>query len=274
MSIMDFHGKSENVTIDEKFPFTEENVKDLTITPNYPSLFNKFEDNKFFGHVQSSIIAPALEYRTPKDDKYADFIMSRVEYDEAKNPKFFKTRKEDMPEAEEFINEFGFKLYKYKSEDGRTKYFCDNFSLDIVEAKKKWDLGYPLVAFKEGEKEEPKTYFPDKVEDKPNLFLIILTNISNMDFERISTIEYENVKDFLSDNGIKQYHNLITLNRLLDEKPDFLNRKYNGFLIHNKQNLQSLLLNPPPRFGESVSKWKALYKMVKMIKDHDSEKKD
>lgn len=274
INMIDFHGKSENVTIKEKFPFTEDNIKDLTITPNYPSLYNKFEDNIFFGNVQSSIIAPTFEYRTPKDEKYADFIMAYIEYDENKNPLYFKTRKEKMPpNAEHITNEFGFKLYKYNSEDGRTKYFCDNLSLSLQEAREKWELGYPLVAFKEGSKEVPKTYFPSKVNDKPNLFLIVLTNISNMDFTRISSIKYENVKDFLSENGIKQYHYLVTLDKMLEEKPDFLKRKYNGLMINNKQNLQSLLLNPPPRFGEAVSKWKALYKMVKMIKDHRSEGK-
>lgn len=269
---MEFHGKSDNVVITDKFPFDDkEMAENITITPNYPSLSNRFEDNKFVAYAESAIISPSFEYQIPKNVKYADFVMAVVKYETKKSkPQFFRTKKENMPKSKEYINEFGFKMYRYKSDDGRIKYFCDNLNFTIEEAKKRWNLGFPLVFFKEGSTENPKTYFPSKIDDKPNLLLIILTNISNMDFERISSFNYDDVKAFLTPNGICQYHNLITLNRLLGEKPDFLKRKYNGFLIHNKQNLQSLLLNPPPHFGKKVSKWKALAKIVKMIKEHVS----
>lgn len=270
--MFDFHGKSNNVSIEEKFPLTEENIKGLIVTPNFPSLFNKIENNLFIGNIQSTIITPPLEFQTPEDDKNCDFVMTKIAYkdDDKTSAIYYRTTKDNMPPAEEFLNDYGFKLYRYKTEDGRTKYFKDNLSLTLKEAEKKWNLGYPIVVFKEGSSEKPITYFPSKVVDKPNLFLVILSNISNMDFERTSALKIEEIKDFLSENGLRQYNNLVELNKMLQEKPDFLNRKFNGFLIHNRQNLQSLLQNPPPRFGENVSKWKALQKIVKMIKDHQS----
>ena len=264
---MDFHGKGDTVIISDTFPSLDEKE---TICLHFPSLYNKKENGMFVGYVNSTVIAPPFEYHTPVEDKHSDFVLALIEgEDDEGKGRYYKPTKEKMPASEEITNAYGFKLHKFKGEDGRNKYFCDDFRLTLEEAKQRWNSGFPIVSFVEGSTDKPKTHFPSKANgDRPNLFLIILINISNMDFERIETFDSKGLGHFLSVNGLRHYKNLLTLSKMLKLKPDFLNRKYNGVFIKNKQNLQNLLLDPPPYYGNHVSKWKALEKITKMIKEH------
>lgn len=268
---MDFHGQGETMIISENFP-TE--VKDnQVIVLSHPSIFKKIIDNMFIGLIKSCILTTPFDMFVPETDNVY-FMMAYID-DEGK---YYNTTKENVAkiaqnEITEFINEFDKKLYKFKHNDDYI-YFIDYTDINIEnhmsKMKKYWNLGFPVVVFNENSSEKPKTYFPLKVNDKPNIFLILLSNISNMDFEKIDAMIIENVEDILSNNGLMHYNNLKTLAQLLKTKPLFLNRKFNGVYIQDKANLRKLLLNPPPRNGNNLSKWSALKNIVRMIKEHEN----